>query len=138
MNYCSQDGWLGSETYLRGSIIFKGIFSQVLKDQDPETTELVVVGSSAGTIGVFNHIEWIVNSLHYPAGNIQMILDSFYAPVTQVTPMEVTLSSLASFFLSLYQPHYPSESPRRPPIHYQLHHTEHDLLGRWISLCCRV
>lgn len=92
MNYCSQDGWLGNEIYLRGSIIFKGIISQVLKDQDPNLTELVIVGSSAGTIGVFNHIEWIVNTLQYPVKNIDMILDSFYAPVTQVTPMDVIIS----------------------------------------------
>jgi hypothetical protein len=96
MNYCSQDGWLGSGYYLRGSINFKAIVSQVLKDQDPTTTELVIVGSSAGTIGVFNHIEWIVNSLHYPTNNIQMILDSFYAPVSQVTPMEVLLPLIFS------------------------------------------
>jgi hypothetical protein len=89
MNYCSQDGWLGSGFYLRGSIIFKAILSQVLKDQDPTVTELVIVGSSAGTIGVFNHIQWIVNSLHYSVENVQMVLDSFYAPVTHVTPMEV-------------------------------------------------
>lgn len=97
MNYCSQDGWLGrvpvplySGYYLRGSVIFQAIFSEVLAGQDPNQTQLVIVGSSAGTIGVFNHIDWIVNTLHYPVTNIQMILDSFYAPVTQVTPMEVS------------------------------------------------
>jgi hypothetical protein len=96
MNYCSQDGWLGrfpsslySGYYLRGSIIFESILSEVLRDQDPLQTQLILVGSSAGTIGVFNHIDWVVNSLHYPVQNIQMILDSFYAPTSQVTPLEV-------------------------------------------------
>jgi hypothetical protein len=105
MNYCSQDSWIGdlkhpiysSKYYLRGSTIFKAIISQVLEDQDPYTNELVIIGSSAGTIGVFNHISWIVNSLNFPVENIQMILDSFYSPITPVEPMQVLSPSFTPY-----------------------------------------
>ena len=109
MNYCSQDGWLGRVEepiysrglYLRGSFIFQAILLEVLKAQNRETTELILVGSSAGTIGLFNHIDWVINFLGFPVSNVQMILDSFYAPVTQVTPMKVFYHSLESIFFFL-------------------------------------
>lgn len=111
MNYCSQDGWLGlvdtpiysRQLYLRGSYIFQAIILQVLKNRNINNTQLVLVGSSAGTIGVFNHIDWIINTLGFSVHNVQMVLDSFYAPVTQVTPIKVIfiLNSFLSFLFTI-------------------------------------
>jgi hypothetical protein len=96
MNYCSQDGWLGRVLgtlydgfYIRGSYNFQYTFLEVLANADPLSLKLILVGSSAGAIGMFNHLEWITETFHLSTTQINLILDSFYAPVTQVTPSKV-------------------------------------------------
>lgn len=75
--------------HLRGSIILKAILREVLEEVDRETTEVNFVGSSAGAVGTWNHIQWVVDEMKFQTHLLTMILDSFYAPVSQVTPDDV-------------------------------------------------
>jgi hypothetical protein len=142
MNYCSQDGWLGrfptelySGYYLRGSLIYQAILTQVLKTIDPTAHQLVLVGSSAGAIGVFNHLDWIVKTLHFPVQNLEVILDSFYAPITQVEPMKVRAERREGKISRPTDRPLVSGPHLEPALHHILYLSKYDLLGGWISLC---
>eukprot|EP00602_Paraphysomonas_sp_CaronLab_P010018 CAMPEP_0185037034 /NCGR_PEP_ID=MMETSP1103-20130426/30908_1 /TAXON_ID=36769 /ORGANISM="Paraphysomonas bandaiensis, Strain Caron Lab Isolate" /LENGTH=1442 /DNA_ID=CAMNT_0027574831 /DNA_START=372 /DNA_END=4697 /DNA_ORIENTATION=- len=92
LNFCSQDGWLGrSESlvngaYLRGSTIFQAALSEVLNSTNRDNAELVLIGSGAGALGIFNHMRWIVDTLGFSEGQLSVVLDSYLSPITQTQP----------------------------------------------------
>lgn len=73
--YCSSDSWLGTQIQsnvsslqnnsaikqfvFSGKIIFQSVILELLSQDFSRVRELVLVGSSAGAIGVLNHIEWL-------------------------------------------------------------------------------
>jgi hypothetical protein len=97
MNYCTQDAWLGRLTdsmhpngyYLKGAIIMESILIEVLEGVDLSAAEIVLVGTSAGAIGVMNAADFVVNDLGVPINRLSMILDSFNSPVTSLKPEKV-------------------------------------------------
>lgn len=104
--YCSSDLWLGNDSrdqwsypfrfspnetesiqfVFRGSAIFRGAVEDLLKSYNlSNAEEIVFIGSSAGGVGVMNHINWLEKSvLAYhrnetpPSNSLRMsvILDS--------------------------------------------------------------
>lgn len=81
--YCSSDLWLGDDKRnmspsfrfdpnesdsiqftFRGSVIFQGTVADLLSQHKlGEAEEIVFIGSSAGGIGVMNHIKWLEESV---------------------------------------------------------------------------
>ena len=73
--YCSSDSWLGTQTksnisslqnsspveqfVFSGKIIFQSVILELLNRDLSEVQEIVFVGSSAGAIGVLNHVKWL-------------------------------------------------------------------------------
>ena len=76
--YCSSDAWLGTQTkatnpdnstaseeefVFSGEIIFQSVIFELLSQDLNQAREIVLVGSSAGAVGVFNHVQWLQNLL---------------------------------------------------------------------------
>lgn len=98
--YCSSDGWLLDDLrllsdtfYVRGAVILQSILSEVLSGIEyRNATTLVLAGSSAGALGVVNHLAYVTNTLGFPAANVMMILDSWSAPLPLFETSEVCLN----------------------------------------------
>ena len=76
--YCSSDLWLGDDTrfdsnhtfnfdpratdlqfIFRGFVIFQSVFKEIFKDKEDFNGTILLAGSSAGGVGVINHVRWI-------------------------------------------------------------------------------
>lgn len=96
--YCSSDAWLFDELkllsgqfYVRGAIILQSILRELFSGAAVSQTKLVLVGSSAGAVGVFNHVSFVVQTLGFPSANVQMILDSWSVPLPVFEYNEVSV-----------------------------------------------
>ena len=100
--YCSSDLWLGNETggeecscfnftcnnfnpsseglgqfTFRGMRIFRSIFQQLISNHNlSEATELVLVGSSVGGVGVINQAKWVQEQLLGTGIELLVLFDS--------------------------------------------------------------
>ena len=90
--YCSSDGWLGSRALtnigvpfnstpdadnfaFRGHVIFQAVINELITVYNlSNSSELVLVGSSAGGVGVLNHLNWVRAQL--PGALIKAVVDS--------------------------------------------------------------
>ena len=89
--YCSSDLWLGNDTkYInnftfdpmatdlqftfRGFVIFRSLFRELFDDPQNVTGNILIAGSSAGGVGVINHIQWVKQFL--PNAAIRVFTDS--------------------------------------------------------------
>ena len=79
--YCTSDYWLasapssgpGNFSFL-GATVFLSAVEYLIQEGMENTTEVVIVGSSAGAIGVLNSIPWLSGVL--PHANLSVIIDS--------------------------------------------------------------
>ena len=97
--YCSSDAWLANRSnpdkmsiaefseerdadnfVYKGRVIFQAVFEELLQDYNlSNASELVLVGSSAGGIGVLNNLDWVEDRLrNASARNVRIltIIDS--------------------------------------------------------------
>ena len=95
--YCSSDAWLadrdnptksslrftfapGEDNFVfKGRVIFQSVINEVLRIANGTLKSLVLVGSSAGGIGVLNNLEWVeerVRNTSNPTARVFAILDS--------------------------------------------------------------
>ena len=99
--YCSQDAFLadrdnpnydpdfkftfnnshGADNFVyKGKIIFQSVIEQLIEEGLANASKLVLVGSSAGGIGVLNHIDWVERTLknrtNSTAPEVMSIIDS--------------------------------------------------------------
>ncbi|KAL5482198.1 hypothetical protein EMCRGX_G022493 [Ephydatia muelleri] len=90
--YCSSDGWLGSRPFtnlafqfnysadadnfaFRGHVIFQAVINELVSLYNlSNSSELVLVGTSAGGVGVLNHLPWVRSQL--PGAQIKAVVDS--------------------------------------------------------------
>lgn len=90
--YCSSDGWLGSRPLtniafqfnfssdadnfaFRGHVIFQAVVNELVSLHNlSNSSELVLVGTSAGGVGVLNHLPWVRARL--PGSKIKAVVDS--------------------------------------------------------------
>lgn len=91
--YCSSDLWLGqgnnsqfpgefqfhndssmNDFIFRGATIFHSVVEDLMLDGLTNATEVLLVGSSAGGIGVLNHVRYLRSVL--PAATVAAIIDS--------------------------------------------------------------
>lgn len=97
--YCSSDAWLANRSnpdkmsiaefseerdadnfVYKGRVIFQAVFEELLQDYNlSNASELVLVGSSAGGIGVLNNLDWVEDRLRNASAwnvRIMTIIDS--------------------------------------------------------------
>lgn len=141
MPYCSQDGWLGNTTakafdkyYLRGSVIFRAIIREALAGQTLSSLEIVLVGSSSGALGVFNHIEWMVESMGLSVDQISVVLDSFYMPMSNLSPDSVSDSVIIYYYYKIVIYSFQIGIGGEVTNHNDRSSSEYDTLVRWHSL----
>ena len=89
--YCSSDLWLGNDTKFvhnftfdpmatdlqftfRGFVIFRSLFREIFEDSKNFTGNILLAGSSAGGVGVINHVRWVREFL--PNAAIRVFTDS--------------------------------------------------------------
>lgn len=85
--YCSSDAWLGrsyipidklnidaGEFSFQGSAIFRGVINELWDLGMDNSTEVILVGSSASGVGVLNHAQWVQGRLN--GTRIRLIIDS--------------------------------------------------------------
>lgn len=91
--YCSSDSWLGTQTKSKlhntqnksavkqfifsGEIIFQSVIVELLSQPLQQANEIVFVGSSAGGVGVLNHVTWLKERLlsRNITANVSAIID---------------------------------------------------------------
>ena len=89
--YCSSDMYTGTKVWknntryykgkknflFAGSLIIEGLFNQLKDDHHEDNfTHIVFAGSSAGGVGVMNHIQKLSRTFTKAQGNIRGIIDS--------------------------------------------------------------
>jgi len=94
--YCSSDAWLANRSnptkssiadfsesinadnfVYKGRVIFQAVFEELLGRWNlSDARELILVGSSAGGIGILNNIGWVEERLQNESINILTIIDS--------------------------------------------------------------
>ena len=80
--YCSSDMWLGSSSVIengtrivfRGSDIFKAVLADLREIGLQNATEIILAGTSAGSIGVLNHVRYTRNQ--FRRATLSLIVDS--------------------------------------------------------------
>ena len=101
--YCSSDVWLGRnyspnvtlndtgpiDFSFQGSVIFRGVISDLIILGMRRASEVVLVGSSASGVGVLNHAQWVQGLLN--TTRIRLIIDSAW-----FINFEMVLSNMVS------------------------------------------
>ena len=116
--YCSSDSWLGTQTRFNvssskdsnstsefifgGKIIFQSVILELLGHHFNHAREVVFVGSSAGAIGVLNHVKWLKDILLSMNANTKLsaIFDSGWF----INFQESIASRMTKEFYSVGQP----------------------------------
>ena len=82
--YCSSDVWLGrrhvekvnaTEFSFQGNFIFRGVIKDLCEMGMNNSTEVILVGSSASGVGVLNHAQWVQGQLS-DVTRMRLIIDS--------------------------------------------------------------
>ena len=100
ISYCSSDAWLSNSLaplgtyYTRGSIILKSVLDELLTNVTKSTSEVIFMGTSAGGIGVMNHVSHLTNTLEFPVSNVNLIVDSWYYSSIPSEPQNPVSSSV--------------------------------------------